>query len=206
MHDAIKVLFVVVSALFPIVDPLSASPIFLALTSNIMPATRRKLSWQVTLNSFILLVGSYFMGSHVLDFVGVSLPAVQVGGGFVVVAVGWRLLMEKEGEASGIRREVQSKDIMGRAFYPLTLPLTVGPGSISVAVTVGANSTQLWNSLPNYPRGANCHGLGGRQHFSVLRLRGLVGKSAWRNRNGCRHSTFVVSPCMHWRSDCVEWD
>jgi multiple antibiotic resistance protein len=82
MHDAIKVFVVVVSALFPIVDPLSASPIFLALTSNIMPATRRKLSWQVTLNSFILLVGSYFMGSHVLDFVGVSLPAVQVGGRF----------------------------------------------------------------------------------------------------------------------------
>jgi len=146
MHDAIKVFFVVVSGLFPIVDPLSASPIFLALTSNIMPATRRKLSWQVTLNSFILLVGSYFMGSHLLDFVGVSLPAVQVGGGFVVVAVGWRLLMEKEGEASGIRREVQSKDIMGRAFYPLTLPLTVGPGSISVAVTVGANSTHNYGT------------------------------------------------------------
>jgi multiple antibiotic resistance protein len=146
MHDAIKVFVVVVSALFPIVDPLSASPIFLALTSNIMPATRRKLSWQVTLNSFILLVGSYFMGSHVLDFVGVSLPAVQVGGGFVVVAVGWRLLMQKEGETSGTRREVQSKDIMGRAFYPLTLPVTVGPGSISVAVTVGAHSAHNYGT------------------------------------------------------------
>ena len=141
MHDAIKVFFLIVSALFPIVDPLGGSPIFLALTQNLLPRARRELAWRVTLNSFILMVASYFLGSHVLTFFGVSLPAVQVAGGLVVCALGWTLLMQKDGARKGATDTVQPKNIFKRAFYPLTLPLTIGPGSISVAVTVGANTT-----------------------------------------------------------------
>jgi len=139
MHDAIKAFFLVFSALFPIVDPLSASPIFLALTRSVLPATRRELSWRVTLNSFALMAGSYFLGSHLLAFFGVSLPAVQVGGGLIVCAFGWNLLMEKDGEKNATPEAVESDDIFRKVFYPLTLPLTIGPGSISVAITVGAN-------------------------------------------------------------------
>jgi multiple antibiotic resistance protein len=141
MHDAIKAFFLVFTALFPIVDPLSGSPIFLALTRNISPKTRRTLSWHVTLHSFLLMAGSYLIGSHVLDFFGLSLPAVQVAGGLVVCALGWTLLMEKDGERDTTPEAVQPQDIFRKAFYPLTLPLTVGPGSISVAITLGANST-----------------------------------------------------------------
>ena len=140
MHDALKTFLVVVSALFPIVDPLSASPIFLALTRHFLPATRKKLSWSVTLNSFVLMVASYFLGSHVLKFFGVSLPALQVGGGLVVFAFGWTLLMEKDGRRHGTAEAAPSQDIFHRAFYPLTLPLTIGPGAISVAITVGAHT------------------------------------------------------------------
>jgi multiple antibiotic resistance protein len=141
MHDAIKACLLVFSAMFPIVDPLSASPIFLALTRDVLPKTRRKLSWRVTLNSFVLMAGSYFLGSHLLNFFGVSLPAVQVGGGLVVCAFGWNLLMEKDGERTTTPEAVESEDIFRKVFYPLTLPLTIGPGSISVAITVGANVT-----------------------------------------------------------------
>ena len=144
MHDALKAFFLVVSTLGPIVDPLSASPIFLALTRQLLPATRNELSWRVALNSFILLVASYFLGSHVLKFFGVSLPAVQVGGGLVVFAFGWSLLMEKEGDRNGADEGAQSQDIYHRAFYPLTLPITIGPGEISVAITVGAHNTHTY--------------------------------------------------------------
>ena len=140
--DAVKVFFLVFSALFPIVDPLTGSPIFLALTEQYSPETRRGLSWRVAWNSLFLMIGSYFIGSHVLNFFGVSLPVVQVGGGLVVVSMGWGMLMEKEGAGDVTRKNVQSPDVFHRAFYPLTLPLTVGPGSISVAVTLGANSTR----------------------------------------------------------------
>lgn len=144
MADALKVFLLTLSALFPIVDPLAGSPIFLTMTEEYSPETRRELSWHVALNSLFLMVGSYFIGAHVLNFFGVSLPVVQVGGGLVVVAMGWSILMEKEETHEFARKNLQSEGVFGRAFYPLTLPLTVGPGSISIAVTLGANATHRY--------------------------------------------------------------
>jgi multiple antibiotic resistance protein len=141
--DAVKVFFLILSALFPIVDPLTGSPIFLALTRGYLPATRKTLSRQVAFNSFYLMIASYFIGAHLLSFLGVSLPVVQVGGGLVVVATGWTLLMQKD-DTHEVARDVQPQDVLRQAFYPLTLPLTVGPGSISVAITLGANTTHRY--------------------------------------------------------------
>jgi multiple antibiotic resistance protein len=140
--DAVKVFLLTLSALFPIVDPIAGSPLFLAMTQDYAPETRRALAWRVSLNSLVLMVGSYFVGAHVLNFFGVSLPVVQVGGGLIVVAMGWGVLLEKNESPEAARRNVQCSDALHSAFYPLTLPLTVGPGSISVAVTLGANSTR----------------------------------------------------------------
>jgi multiple antibiotic resistance protein len=144
LAEAVKVFLLTVSALFPIVDPLAGSPIFLALTEKYSRETRRALSWHVALNSLFLMIGSYFIGTYVLNFFGVSLPVVQVGGGLVVTSVGWGMLMEKEEAHETARKSLHPSDhdVFGRAFYPLTLPLTVGPGSISVAITLGANSTR----------------------------------------------------------------
>jgi multiple antibiotic resistance protein len=145
MADAVKVFFLILSALFPIVDPVSGSPIFLALTREYSPETRRALSLRVAVDSFFLMIASYFVGSHILGFFGVSLPVVQVGGGLVVVAVGWSMLRQKDEQpADPARRSVAPQEVFQRAFYPLTLPLTVGPGSISVAITLGANSTHRY--------------------------------------------------------------
>ena len=141
MLEAAKNLFLVLSALFPIVDPLGGSPFFLALTSEYPAEARKTLSRQIAVNSFFLLVGSYFVGTYILAFFGISLPVVQVGGGMVLVVMGWATLMEKDEAAHGVpRKGIQCQDVFRRAFYPLTLPLTVGPGSISVAITLGANA------------------------------------------------------------------
>jgi len=141
MLEASKTLFLILSALFPIVDPLGGSPIFLAMTQEYSRATRRALSWRIATNSFFLLVASYFVGTHILSFFGISLPVVQVGGGLVVISSGWALL--KQGNTSsqkGVKRTIEPEDPYQSAFYPLTLPLTVGPGSISIAITLGANA------------------------------------------------------------------
>jgi multiple antibiotic resistance protein len=139
--NAVKVFFLTLSALLPIVDPVAGSPLFLAFTKHYSAQTRTGLSQRVAVNSLFLMIGSYFIGAHVLNFFGVSLPVVQVGGGFVVISLGWGMLMRDDGVGEVTRRTVRERDIFGSAFYPLTLPLTVGPGSISVAVTLGANST-----------------------------------------------------------------
>jgi multiple antibiotic resistance protein len=140
--QAAKSILLVVSALFPIVDPIGGSPVFLLLTRDYPAETRRVLARRITVNSFVLLIASYTIGSHVLSFFGISIPVVQVGGGLVVISAGWALLNQKDsGDRDAVRRTLSCDDALSRAFYPLTLPLTVGPGSISVAITLGANET-----------------------------------------------------------------
>jgi multiple antibiotic resistance protein len=90
------------------------------------------------LNSLALMVGSYFIGAHVLNFFGVSLPVMQVGGGLIVASMGWSMLLEREDTHDTARKTVECSDALHRAFFPLTLPLTVGPGTISVAITLAA--------------------------------------------------------------------
>jgi multiple antibiotic resistance protein len=139
--EAVKTIILIVSALFPIVNPIGGSPIFLALTREYTRNSRKILARRISLNSFILLVASFAIGTHVLAFFGISLPVVQVGGGLIVISAGWTMLRQKddEDERHSVRRNVGERDILSSAFYPLTLPLTVGPGSIATAITLGAN-------------------------------------------------------------------
>jgi len=109
------------------------------LTRDYTTETRRRLARRIALDSAVLLVASFTVGSHVLSFFGISLPVVQVGGGLIVVSTGWAMLNQNPDERGAVRRTVSCHDALRDAFYPLTLPLTVGPGSISVAITLGAN-------------------------------------------------------------------
>lgn len=149
--EVLKTLLLIVGALFPIVNPLGNAPIFLTLTRWSTSATRRVLARKIALNGFVLLVVSLLIGTHILAFFGISLPVIQVGGGMVVIATGWSLLTRKDEDETPAEahRAADSADVARKAFYPLTLPLTVGPGSISVAITVGANRPRnMESSLP----------------------------------------------------------
>jgi multiple antibiotic resistance protein len=138
--EIVKSCLVVLTALFPIVDPLGNIPIFLGLTTGYSTADRTTLSRKIALNSLWLLIGSMLIGSHILKFFGISIPVVQIGGGMVVMWTGWTLLQrDAEQEQEHAQKKVSRQDISDRAFYPLTLPLTVGPGSLSVALTLGAS-------------------------------------------------------------------
>lgn len=139
--ETAKNILLILSALFPIVNPLGGSPVFLALTRDYPRAARRALARQVAVNSFLLLIASFLVGTHILNFFGISIPVVQVGGGLVVISNGWAMLKQEQEPDRGrdVQKRVDLQDIFGNAFYPLTLPLTVGPGSISIAITLGAN-------------------------------------------------------------------
>ena len=140
--------FLVYAALFPIVNPVGSAPVFLGLTRHWPAAIRHALAWRVALNGFVLLLGSLFVGSHILQFFGITLPIVRIAGGFVVTAMGWQLLKEGEGAqehhaawaSNGRDREPAESEeqAVEEAFYPLTMPLTVGPGSIATAITLGS--------------------------------------------------------------------
>jgi multiple antibiotic resistance protein len=140
-----------VAALFAIVNPLGSAPIYLAKTADLTAQARAELAKPVAMYSFLLLAASTVIGTHVLDFFGVSIPVVQVAGGLVVCSIGWSLLHQpaspfgKAGDEAA--PAVTMEQARARAFYPLTMPLTVGPGSISVAITLGANAPRNMRRL-----------------------------------------------------------
>jgi len=138
-----------VGALLPIVDPLGGAPIYLAMTAGLAPSERARMAQAVAINSFLLLIASVLVGAYVLDFFGVSIPAVQIAGGIIVCAIAWSLLNTPTSPAALDRgaSPATAEALSQRAFYPLTMPLTVGPGSISVALTLGANPPRGFRPL-----------------------------------------------------------
>ena len=144
LSDLAKNAFLVVGALFPIVNPIGNTPIFLSLTRGLSEAGQAALARMIAINGLILILASIFIGTHILAFFGISLPVVQVGGGLIVISTGWALLRQpaEDGDDGNKSRPCDESDYSRQAFYPLTLPLTVGPGSISVAIAVGANRSE----------------------------------------------------------------
>lgn len=140
LHYFSGLVFIAVAALLPIADPFGGAPIYLAMTAGLTPQARARMAKLVAVNSFLLLLASILVGAYVLDFFGVSIPAVQIAGGFVVCAIAWSLLNSPSTPAVSARPDAEADEsFRQRAFYPLTMPLTVGPGAMSVAVTLGAN-------------------------------------------------------------------
>jgi multiple antibiotic resistance protein len=149
MMQLLKAAFLILTALFPIVNPLGGAPLFLSLTHYYSTEERKILSRRIALNSIALIVVSYLIGTHILSFFGISLPVVQIGGGLVLASTGWALLKQKDEDSTraDVHRSVGAQDLSTKAFYPLTLPLTVGPGSISVAITLGANEQHIGHRI-----------------------------------------------------------
>jgi multiple antibiotic resistance protein len=166
MFDAlvplVKAVLVVPITLLPIINPPSVAPVFLA-TAGTDDATIVRLARQVAFNAFFLLVGSLLVGTYVLEFFGVSLPIVRIGGGLLVASSAWRML-HSQGEdevrdaaarqadikpAGSTPSDVKTADapqhaplsndeLRRRSFYPLTFPLMTGPGTIAASITLGA--------------------------------------------------------------------
>ena len=126
------------AALFPFLNPLDSAVMFLALTMGFSSETRHRLAWRVGVNTFVLLAVVLFTGSWVLRFFGISVPVVQIGGGAVVASIGWTMLKQPT-DGKEDAADAPEKQASEMAFFPLTMPLTAGPGCIAVTLTVGAH-------------------------------------------------------------------
>jgi multiple antibiotic resistance protein len=140
MYAATRNVLLIFAALLPIVNPLGMAPIFAEMTLGYSESVRRTVAMRVAVNGVALLVASLFVGGYILQFFGITLEAVQIGGGLLVTVAGWKIL-NKSNDFSDkqIESPPNSQEILSQAFYPLTMPLTVGPGSIAVALTLGSN-------------------------------------------------------------------
>ncbi|OIP14995.1 MAG: antibiotic resistance protein [Comamonadaceae bacterium CG_4_9_14_3_um_filter_60_33] len=130
----------VLAAILPILNPAATAPIFLGLTESASEQTRIQLAWRIARNMVVLMVASMLVGSYVLDFFGISLPIVRVGGGLIVAATAWQLLtatQETVERRTALADSFTPEQARKQAFYPLTFPISCGPGSIAAAITVG---------------------------------------------------------------------
>jgi multiple antibiotic resistance protein len=137
--DFIKVLALTFVALFPVVNPIGGAPIFLSLTKGYSRSSQKVLAGKIAVYGFALLATSLILGSEILAFFGITLTVVQIAGGLVLAYTGWNLLNQRDGDSSADRGQSDLEDALQRAFFPLTLPITVGPGCISIAITIGAH-------------------------------------------------------------------
>lgn len=124
-------------ALFSIVNPLSGAFIFRGVTASRTREIRAQLARLVALNSLGVMMGALWAGSYVLAFFGITLAALRVAGGLVVALSGWNLLNAPEMHEVRMQEQAASAEgLEDIALFPLTIPFTTGPGTISAAVAL----------------------------------------------------------------------
>jgi multiple antibiotic resistance protein len=138
----IKGLVLVPVTLLPIINPLSTAPVF-AGTVGTNRALAAPLARQVAINSWFVLVVSMLIGTYVLALFGISLPVVRIGGGLLVAATGWRMLSRTDDDdvhAAALEEAstLSDTEIVRQSFFPITFPLTTGPGTIAASIALGA--------------------------------------------------------------------
>jgi MarC family membrane protein len=125
------------AALFSVLNPIGTVPIFVGLTQDDPKKERSRTSLWTAINVCIILLISYFLGQYVLTFFGISLDALRIAGGMIIVGSGFSLLTGKFKKQRGIDKSVES-DVNQRndiALTPLAMPMLAGPGSISLLIT-----------------------------------------------------------------------
>ena len=134
-----RVLLVAFTTLFPVVNPIGCAPIFLSMTRRYPQSVRRILSGKIAVYSLAILAVSLVFGTPILNFFGISIAVIQMAGGLVLGAAGWKLLNQSDDPGSESKAPATLDDALANAFFPLTLPITVGPGCIAIAITLGAH-------------------------------------------------------------------
>lgn len=125
------------STLISIINPFGIAFVFHDMTRWLTARERARLARQIGVNSFIVLVVALFLGSRVLSFFGISLEALRIGGGLAVAVSGWTMLRAPP-ERAKAPEAMDTAPIERMAFFPLTMPLTTGPGSIAASIALGA--------------------------------------------------------------------
>jgi multiple antibiotic resistance protein len=138
----LKALILVPVTLLPIINPLSTAPVFIA-TVGANRSIAKRLARQVAINGWFVMVVSMLIGTYVLTLFGISLPVVRIGGGLLVAATAWRMLHRTEDDdvhaaAAAKVSEMSDAEIVRRSFFPITFPLTTGPGTIAASIALGA--------------------------------------------------------------------
>jgi multiple antibiotic resistance protein len=133
------------TALLPLVNPLGDALVFLGMVGPAPPAIYRRLAQRVAVNTTLFLILIEVAGAAIMKFFGISLPVMQVSGGLVLAAMGWSLLNQDDpkpaDEHPATMQTAGLPSLESKTFYPLTFPITAGPGCIVVTITLSAQAS-----------------------------------------------------------------
>lgn len=123
-------------ALFSVLNPIGTVPIFVGLTQNDSKQECSRISLWTSINVFLILIISFFIGKYVLIFFGISIDSLRIAGGLIIVSSGFSLLSGQFNKKRGINKKIET-DAQKRndiALTPLAIPMLAGPGSISLLI------------------------------------------------------------------------
>jgi multiple antibiotic resistance protein len=127
------------AALISVINPLGTVPVFVGLTKEETISNRNKTAAWTSLNVFLILVISFFIGKYVLAFFGISLNSLKIAGGLIIATSGFSLLSGSFTRHKGMKRMSVQQDLATRSevsLTPLAIPMLAGPGSISLLITM----------------------------------------------------------------------
>jgi multiple antibiotic resistance protein len=122
-----------------VINPLGTVPVFVGLTKEETISNRNKTAAWTSLNVFLILVISFFIGKYVLAFFGISLNSLKIAGGLIIATSGFSLLSGSFTRHKGMKRMSVQQDLATRSevsLTPLAIPMLAGPGSISLLITM----------------------------------------------------------------------
>lgn len=137
------------AALFSVINPLGTVPIFLGLTQDDTKEVKNKTALWASINVFIILVISFFIGKVILNFFGISIDVLRIAGGIVICSSGFGLLSGSFSKKRGVNKKV-ANDAQHRndiALTPLAIPMMAGPGSMSLLIAMEQDNPLLTQKL-----------------------------------------------------------
>lgn len=138
-------------AIFPITNPIGMSSLFYAMTENGTHAERALLTKKVVIYGILLLLATLFIGPYILLFFGIRAADIKIAGGLVLFSVAWKMLNQpKQNRPKASENPDDDQDLMSLAFFPLTMPLTAGSGSIAITITLAIQAKDAVDSLYRY--------------------------------------------------------
>jgi len=132
-------------AFFAIMNPFLSLPFFLALTTGFTVGQQRVLAVKITIYSAVMCAAILFAGQAIIGFFDITVDQFRIAGGAVLAHIAWSML-NGAGIAShhgSDEEKEQMSDLSGLAFYPITFPMIVGPGTIATLIIYTAHTDNV---------------------------------------------------------------
>ena len=204
----VETFLLVLAAIFSVVNPPGAALVFLSMTQHASIDARRSLARRIALNAFFVMAGSLLVGAFILKIYGISVPVLRVAGGLIVAHAGWTLLNAGNQKSADEPPAGQKTDYESQVFYPLTLPLTTGPGTIAVMISLGLSQSAAHSGYTLDFRfvaaSFACDDRDGGDHLCLLCLFGPGRAVAGARRHRYRRAALGLHSFLSGRADHLD--